>query len=516
MSSVNKYIEIMDTTLRDGEQTPGIAFTPAEKKQIARILLEKVKVDRIEIASARVSEGEQKGAESILEWADKKGKLERCEILGFVDKGKSVDWINSVGGKVINLLTKGSELHCRGQLRKTPEQHFKDVCSAIEYADKKGIMVNVYLEDWSNGMRNSFPYVYRFMEELAKVPVKRVMLPDTLGVLNPEELERYLDWMTASFPEVALDFHGHNDYSLGAANCLKAANCGINGVHVTVNGLGERAGNPSLCEVIANIHDMSQRKTRVNEKYLDYASNVVQTVSGKRLSANSPIVGSDVFTQTCGVHADGDKKGNLYANDLLPTRFGRKRRYALGKLSGKASIDKNLEEIGMELDQEIRDLVLKEVIRLGDKKKKVTPEDLPFIIADVLKTSQEDLVKITDYEITTKRGQMPSASVCIEMDEDAYSATAKGDGGYDAFMKALRKCMKKVGVTLPKLVDYEVRIPPGGKTDALVETTIAWDNGAKAPRITIGIDSDQIEAAIEATQKMVNMVVPEQLNPCDG
>ncbi len=499
------YVEIVDVTLRDGEQTPGVSFTPVEKTQIARNLLSKVKVDRVEVASARVSEGEQAGARGIIAWAEKNGKVDEVEILGFVDGGKSVDWISDVGGKTINLLTKGSETHCRGQLRKTPEEHYSDTCRAVDYAVKKGIAVNVYLEDWSNGMRTNFDYVYAFVSKLLDCKVERIMLPDTLGVFNPDDVRLYMHWMTSAFPNARFDFHGHNDYGLGSACSLQAVLSGAQGVHVTVNGLGERAGNPSLCEVIPIIHDMTGFKTHVNEGQLKYISDLVQTFSGKRPAPNAPVIGRDVFTQTCGVHADGDKKGNLYFNRLLPQRFNRTRAYALGKLSGKASIDKNLETLGMELDKDVRDKVLAEVIRLGDKKKKITTEDLPFIISDVLNSQCERRIKFKHYTINTEKGKLPSASLELDYKGKILRSEAKGDGGYDAFMKALRKALNTQGVEIPKLVGYEVQIPPGGKTDALVETTITWESKGNAPFSTIGVDSDQSEAALEATEKMLNL-----------
>lgn len=505
---MDKYVEILDTTLRDGEQTPGVSYTPAEKQQVARMLLTKVKVDRIEVGSARVSEGEKEGAAQIITWAEKKGLEEKIEILGFVDKGKSIDWIKSAGCKVINLLTKGSERHCRVQLGKTPEQHFSEVCEEIEYARSQGLKVNVYLEDWSGGMRESFQYIHAFITRLRTCPVERIMLPDTLGIMDPASMIRYLDWLYTAFPNLRLDFHGHNDYGLSTANSLAAVKAGISGIHTTVNGLGERAGNQNLCEITAVINDMTERRTRVNESQLDYASKMVQTISGKRVAANAPIVGTDVFTQTCGVHADGDKKGNLYANALLPERFSRKRRYALGKLSGKASIDKNLENMGLELDRELRDKVLREVIRLGDKKKNVTPEDMPFIIADVLKSPRHKQVQIIDYAISSSCSSAPKADVKMLYKDKELEAQANGDGGYDAFVKAIRKALKQVSAQLPKLQDYEVRIPPGGKTDALVETTITWENPkGEAPLVTIGVDSDQLAAAVIATEKMLNLTL---------
>ncbi len=504
----NRYVEVLDTTLRDGEQTPGVAFTPGEKLQIARLLYTRLHVDRLEIGSARASEGERESVCGIFEWAASRGCLDAMEILGFVDGGKSIDWIAECGGKVINMLTKGSEEHCRIQLRKTPEEHFDAVRRDIEYAASRGLTVNVYLEDWSSGMRNSFPYVHRMIGELRKLPVARIMLPDTLGVLHPEATALYLDWLYAAFGDVRYDFHGHNDYGMVTANTLTAVRKGVSGIHTTINGLGERTGNQALAPAVVAIHDMTDRQTRINEKQLHHAASVVQTISGKRYAWNTPVVGTDVFTQTCGVHADGDKKGNLYANKLLPERFSRQRGYALGKLAGKASLDKNLEALGLELTEEARKKVLQEIVRLGDKKKQVTPADLPFIIGAVLRAPLDEKIKITDYQVLSSHKSTPHASVELDYKGQIIAAHSNGDGGYDALVKALRKAMKELGFTLPKLLDYEVRIPPGGKTDALVETTITWEGGCDRPSlVTTAVDSDQTTAAVLATEKMMNLVL---------
>ena len=501
------YVEILDTTLRDGEQTPGVAFTPAEKLQIAKALIMRGKIDRLEIGSARVSEGERIGVKDILQWAEKHGVLDRMEILGFIDGGKSAAWVRDVGGKVINLLAKGSEKHCRIQLRSTPEAHYAKVAREIRTASEMGLTVNVYLEDWSNGTREDFGYVYNFLKVLQDLPVARIMLPDTLGVLSPDEVFRYIEWVFAAFPDLKVDFHGHNDYGMVTANSIAAVKAGVSGIHTTINGLGERTGNQPLPALTAAIHDMTDRKIRVAEKQLVYLSGLVQALSGKRCAWNTPVVGSDVFTQTCGVHADGDKKGDLYANKLLPERFGRNRVYALGKLSGKASLEKNLEAIGIELDDEQRKRVLAEIVRLGDKKKQVTAADLPFVIGSIINQPISGKVEIIDYQIETRCGVTPRAVVAVKYENELVHGTASGDGGYDAFVKALRKAFKGINKSFPKLSDYEVRIPPGGKTDALVETRITWDRGKERPLITVGVDSDQLAAAIQATEKMLNLVL---------
>ena len=501
-------IEILDTTLRDGEQTAGVSFNTDEKLAIARLLLEEMKADRIEVGSARVSRGEKDAFAKICAWASTCGHTGQIEALGFVDGGASVDWIASSGGKVLNLLTKGSLRHLGGQLRKTPQEHLDDILAEVRTARSKGLEVNVYLEDWSNGMADSPDYVFFLVDALKEAPVRRIMLPDTLGILNPRQAAEYCRKMTGRYPGVHFDFHAHNDYGLAAANALEAVQAGVSGIHVTVNGLGERAGNLSVSCAIGILNDHLHAPNGLDESKLMHVCRYVETISGVRIPSNSPLVGEFAFTQTSGVHADGDKKGGLYQSALVPERFGRHRHYALGKTSGKANIMKNLEELGISLSPEQMRVVTARVVELGDKKESLTPEDLPFIIADVLKgdfPAAPDRIRIVNYGLQLTRGMRPVANLKIDIDGDDYEESASGDGQYDAFMKALWKIYDRLGKAHPKLTDYAVKIPPGGKTDALVETSIQWAMGARSFK-TRGIDSDQTEAAIKATLKMLNII----------
>ena len=511
--SMVPFVEIMDATLRDGEQTNGVSFLPHEKLVMARKLLSDVNVDRIEIASARVSEGEREAVTKICTYAQKNGLLERVEVLGFVDGGKSIDWIAECGGKVVNLLAKGSLKHCTHQLHKTPEEHIGDIKKELEYAASKGISVNLYLEDWSNGMKDSPEYVYQLMDELtanSQKQIARFMLPDTLGVMNPLQVIDYFRKMIKRYPEVHFDFHAHNDYDLAVSNSLAAVYSGARGLHVTVNGLGERCGNAPMASVQAILKDQFHAKTNIVESQLNDLSRMVESFSGISVAPNQPIVGENVFTQVAGVHADGDTKDKLYYNELMPERFGRKREYALGKNSGKANIAKNLEELGLELTPEQTRRVTERITELGDKKEIVTQEDLPFIVSDVLKhDSSDDKVKLISYVVSTAYGLRPGANVKVEINGHQYEAAGTGDGQYDAFVKALRYIYKKyLDRTFPILANYQVTIPPGGRTDALVQTVITWNDNGKMIR-TRGLDADQTEAAIKATFKMLNIIENE-------
>jgi D-citramalate synthase len=499
-------IEIMDTTLRDGEQTQGVSYSPLEKLHIAKLLLKDLKVDRIEVASARVSAGEFEAIRKITDWARHNNLHRNVEVLGFVDREISLNWINDAGGKVINLLCKGSLRHLEKQLRKTPEKHVSDIKEIIRKAAVLDMQVNIYLEDWSNGMIHSEEYVLYMLDSLMNENIERFMLPDTLGILNPEQTYTFCKKIVDRYPSLHFDFHAHNDYDLAVANVFSAVKAGIKGIHTTVNGLGERAGNAPLSSVIGVLRDMLDTETGINEFEITKTSKIVETFSGIRIPVNKPVIGENVFTQTSGVHADGDSKDNLYYNNLLPERFGRKRKYALGKQSGKATIRKNLEESGFLLSPESLNKVTQRVIELGDKKENVTQEDLPFIISDVLGNEQINYkIFIKNYSLSLSYGLKPSANVQIEIDGNLYQETSSGDGQYDAFMKALRVVYDKLGKQYPALIDYQVSIPPGGKTDALVETVISWDYNGKEFK-TKGLDADQTESAIKATERMLNII----------
>lgn len=494
----------MDTTLRDGEQTSGVSFAAHEKLSIAQALLD-LGVNRLEIASARVSDGEFEAVKRLASWAGRTGNIQKLEVLGFVDGDVSLNWIEAAGCRVVNLLCKGSYKHVTEQLRKTPEQHFADIRSVINQAIERGIAVNIYLEDWSNGIKNSPEYVFQAVDSLRDLPIRRFMLPDTLGILNPGNTYEYCKEMVTRYPDLKFDFHAHNDYDLAVANVYSAVRAGIKGLHTTLNGLGERAGNAPLSSVLAVLKDQLGVDTTLREERINYASRLVETFSGVHIPPNKPIIGEHVFTQCAGVHADGDSKNNLYCNDLLPERFGRVREYALGKTSGKANIKKNLETLGIDLDDEAMRKVTERIIELGDKKQAVTSEDLPYIIADVLKQDvYETQVHILNYNLSLSQGLRPVATLKIRINDEEYEQTSSGDGQYDAFMRALRKIYKEqLRREFPMLVNYTVSIPPGGRTDAFVQTYITWEYRGDTFK-TRGLDADQTEAAIKATLKMLN------------
>ncbi|MGB0845193.1 MAG: alpha-isopropylmalate synthase regulatory domain-containing protein [Thiolinea sp.] len=502
----DRTITLMDTTLRDGEQTQGVSFSPQEKLNIAKALLESLRVDRIEVASAGVSSGEKGAVSEINAWANQNGFTGKVEVLGFVDHQRSVNWIKDTGGQVINLLTKGSEKHCHQQLRQTQEEHLANIYKTVAYAHEQELRVNVYLEDWSNGYADKPEYVYCFMDGLKELGIEHFMLPDTLGVMSPEEVFSSLSDMTQRYPDSHFDFHPHNDYGLAIANVMAAVRAGITSIHSTINCLGERAGNVSLAEVAVVLRDKMNIETRIDESKIFAVSDMVETFSGKRIAANTPIVGADVFTQTAGIHADGDQKGGLYETRLSPERFSRKRSYALGKLAGKASLAKNLEALGITLSKEHQQKVLERVVSMGDSKQNMTLDDLPFIIADVVESSDYQYIKLLDCSISSSLNNASTAEIVFDINGKEYRNSGQGNGGFDAFIKATKQIMRETeDFELPMLADYEVRIPKGGKTDALTECLTTWELDNKQTLRTRGVHSNQVFAAMQATLRMINI-----------
>ena len=500
----DRRISLMDTTLRDGEQTQGVSFSANEKVNIARALLQSLKVDRIEVASACVSDGEQQAVAKICDWASEEGLVDRIEILGFVDYKRSVDWIKKAGGSVINLLAKGSEKHCREQLGRDLTSHIDDISRTVEYALERQLRVNMYLEDWSSGFSESRDYVYGLVSGTQDLGISHYLLPDTLGLFSPQEVFDSLKEMKEQFPNEEFDFHPHNDYGLATANVIAAIEAGIDNIHCTVNCLGERAGNASLAEVAVVIRDKLGIDLSIDETQITLVSRMVENFSGKWIAANTPVVGADVFTQTAGIHADGDMKGNLYVSRLTPERFDRKRSYALGKMSGKASLVNNLEELGISLSEEDQAKVLQRVVALGDSKHLITAEDLPFIIADVMESKEYQYVDLIKCDINTGLNRGSSVSLALTIDGEDFEGDGTGNGGFDAFMDAVTKILSRIGFVMPLLKDYEVHIPRGGKTDALTECIITWQSQEQEFK-TRGVDSNQVMAAVKATTRMINM-----------
>ena len=256
------------------------------------------------------------------------------------------------------------------------------------------------------------------------------------------------------------------------------------------------------------LKDKMAIKLNIDEHHIVDVSQMVESFSGKFVAGNTPILGSDVFTQTAGIHADGDKKGNLYVTHLSPERFARKRTYALGKMAGKASLEKNLDAMGISLSTEDQRRVLARVIELGDSKQTITPEDLPFIIADVIESADMQHIMLENCRTSSSLNDQSEVELTVNIDGNSFHDKGTGNGAYDAFTDALDKILlAHTEVRRPTLVDYQVHIPKGGKTDALTEAAITWRLENNRAITTRGVNSNQVFAAIQATLRVINMLL---------
>ena len=438
-------VEIMDTTLRDGEQTSGVSFSTAEKMTITRLLLYELHVPRIEVASARVSDGELDTVGKICAWASGIGRLEAIEVLGFLDGGQSVDWITRAGGRVINLLAKGSERHCRLQLGQTPARHFERVAAEVNRATAAGLKVNLYLEDWSNGMKQSRDYVFAMMDALRHLPVERFMLPDTLGVLNPYDTLSYVHDMVKRYPGVRFDFHAHNDYDLATANVFAAVKGGARGVHCTVNGLGERAGNTALEEVVMAIkcHNNLDFETGIDSRQIIATSKLVSNLMRMPVQPNKAIVGRNAFAHSSGIHQDGVLKSRETYEIIDPEDVGvDQSSIVLTARSGRAALKHHLAEIGYTPENDELDEIYQKFLDLADKKKMVTTRDLEVLVGTAA-TRRRMSIQLTGLQVVCGKSSIPTATVQISFDGDTFTETACGNGPVDAAITAVKNITKR-------------------------------------------------------------------------
>ncbi len=496
-----RKIELMDSTLRDGEQTAGVSFNPKEKESIAFALYD-AGIRRIEMASACASDQDFDAVKNTTSSLEDTGCKNVVECLSFILR-PHIDWITDAGAACANLLVKSSTDHIAQLKGKNPDDHIQDVLEITDYAKENNLCVNAYLEHFSYGIQHSKEYVYKLIENLSKAKIHRIMLADTMGLFSPQQTKEHIQALTQKYPKVHFDIHAHNDYGLATANTLAGIKYGCQGAHVTVNGIGERAGNASLETVAVSLRDFFGIET-IDENKLMTLSKLTKTLSGAKIEANHPIVGKNSHIHKAGVHTHGALKG-LYTNPLLEkNRFNKRVSYDLGKLSGKASVFVELEKMGVKNpDPEIVAQLVTEIKILSEKKNIITTNDLLLLYLQKTNkdTSGYRLKKVDMRKIYTNTQTSTQAEVTLKIKGVSSTIKAVGDGGFDAIANAIKKI---TGANL-KLKDYHVSIPPGDGTSSLVDTAIDWQHNKKTLK-TRGIHTDQDIAATYAMLKAINQI----------
>ncbi|MFH1432280.1 MAG: alpha-isopropylmalate synthase regulatory domain-containing protein [archaeon] len=496
-----KNIELMDSTLRDGEQTAGVSFNPKEKESLAFALYESG-INRIEMASAHASSQDMLAIKNTTKAFKDAGYRNPVECLSFILKSH-IDWIVESGATTANLLTKASTSHLTQLKGKTPGSHIRDILDISDYAKKNGLKVNAYLEHFSYGMQHSKEYIYELIDSLNKAKINRIMLADTMGILNPEKTGQYVTELAKRYPKTSFDIHAHNDYGLATANTLAAIRCGCTGAHVTVNGLGERAGNASLETVAVCLKDFYSIDT-IDEDKLIQLSKLTKALSGTKIEPNHPVIGKNSHIHKAGVHTHGAGIG-LYTNPLLEkNRFNKIVSYDLGKLSGKASVSGELEKIGIKNpDPSTVTQLVEDIKTLSENKNIITTNDLLLLYLQKTKKDEKgySLKTIRLKKTYTEKTSHAEAEVTLKTNSSTYTETSHGDGGFDAIAKSI----KKITGSELRLKDYHVTIPPGDGTSSLVDTAIEWEYGSESLK-TRGIHTDQDIAATLAMLKAINHI----------
>ena len=485
-------IKVLDTTLRDGEQTPGVSLTPLEKLRIAN-KLDEIGVDFIEAGSAITSEGERQSIKEIT------SQGLNAEILSFsrpltVD----IDYCLECDVDAVNLVVPTSDLHISEKLKTTRDKLIDLSNSAIEYCKDHGLTVELSAED---ATRSDFDFLKSVYENAIDHGADRICVCDTVGILTPNKSFEIFNKLR-DIP-VPIACHCHNDFGLAVANTLSSLEGGATEIHTTVNGIGERAGNTSFEECVVSIERLLPEfstNIKINEIY--DISKLVARFTGVYIQPNKAIVGENAFAHESGIHSDGIIKNSATYEPITPELVGRKRRFVIGKHMGTHGLDNRLKELGLNVNENQLQQICSDIKSLADMGKTVTDVDLQAIADNVLEINHEDRIKLDELTIVSGNKVMPTASVKITMDDDEILNAGVGIGPVDAAINALKTLDIFTDVDL---IEYHVDAITGG-TDAFIDVIIKLQKGDKVVSAR-GTEPDIINASVKAYISGVNRLL---------
>jgi isopropylmalate/citramalate/homocitrate synthase-like protein len=488
-----KYVRIFDTTLRDGEGTPGVSFTPDQKLLIARQLA-KLGVDTIETGSPVTSDGEKNATSAIV-----KAGL-GAEICGLARCVKEdIDAAIACDVDSIHIYIATSDIHLKYKLKMTRKQALERAVEHIKYAKKQGAMVEFSAED---ATRTDFEFLKEIYRAAVKAGADRINVPDTVGVITPRGMY-YLISQLRPIIKVPISVHCHDDFGLATSNTLAAVEAGADQAHVAINGLGERAGNASLEEVVMGLKALYGIKLKIKTEMLVETSNMLERITGIVMPPNKAIVGDNAFAHETGVHVHGVLEFPGTYEPISPELVGHRRRIVLGKHAGKHSVAKHLKDLGVNVSKEQVGEIAKRVRDLGDKGKKVTDIDLRAIAESVLGTlpHEEKLVELKEATVLTGSTVTPTASVRVTVRGEERMGSATGVGPVDAAISAIRNVMQEVSGL--RLKEYHLDAITGG-SDALAEVTVELEDEKGNLYMAKGVREDVVIASVEAMINGIN------------
>ena len=487
-------LRFLDTTLRDGEQTPGVSLNPDQKFEIASRLSD-IGVDVVEAGSAAASDGER---EAIRRIADAGLAAEVCTFVRALHG--DIDYAAECGADSIHLVVPVSDLHIAKKMRKTRDEVVAMAMDAVEYAKDRGLTVELSGEDAS---RADQQFLHAIFSSGVEHGADRLCFCDTVGLLTPEKVAEFIPPLARIAP---LSIHCHDDLGFAMTNTMAALKGGASCAHVTVNGLGERAGNTPFEEVVMALEVLYGYRTRIKTEQIFLLSSLVSRHTGVPLAVNKAIVGEMAFTHESGIHAHGVIREPSTYESVRPGMVGRKRRIVLGKHSGSASVEAALHEMNYRADENQLKEIVKRIKQLGDDGKRVTDTDLMAVAEAVLAIECKPIIRMRQFTAVTGSNMIPTASVTLFVDGQEMTGAATGDGPVDAAMEVLRKCVADVADI--RLEEYHVDAIRGG-TDALVEVTVRLSKDGKI--ITSrGARTDIIMASVEAMIAGMNRLLREK------
>ncbi len=490
------YIKIFDTTLRDGEQTPGVSLTPEEKLEVAR-LLDKLGVDTIEAGFPIVSKGEIEGVKLIV----KEGL--NAEICGLSRVDKSdIDAALDCGVGCIHVFIATSDIHLKYKLKLTREEALQKAIEGVEYAKNHGVQVEFSAEDATRSDIEYLKQVYKAVEE---VGADRIDIPDTVGIMMPMRIYELVSEIKKTV-KLPISLHCHDDFGMAVANTLAGIEAGASRAHVTINGLGERAGNAALEEVVMALHSLYRKNTRINTQLIYETSKLVSELTGIVVQPNKAIVGDNAFSHESGIHVHGVLSTPLTYEPIKPEMVGRKRWLQAGKHAGGHGIAAKLEEMGWQPTKDQQREILERVKDLGDKGKTVTDTDLSAIARFVMRKAAEEekIIDLVDLAVITGIKVVPTASVKIVLDGKEYVAAETGVGPVDSAVKAIQKITDNLANI--KLREYRLAAITGG-SDALAEVIIKVGDKDGNVVSTRATGEDVVIASVEALIDGINKIL---------
>ncbi len=497
-----KTIKIFDTTLRDGEQAAGINLNVTEKLQIAQQLV-RLNVDVIEAGFAIASPGDFEGIKAIAR--ELKG-VTVCSLARAVkaDLDRAWEALREAEDPLIHTFIATSDIHMKYKLNKKPDEVVEMAAQAVRYARSLCQKVEFSAED---ATRSDWDFLCRIFAKVIEAGATVLNIPDTVGYAVPSEFGKMIKYIRENTPgieKVQLSVHCHNDLGLAVANSLSAIENGVDQVECTINGLGERAGNAALEEVVMSLKTRAesfQAKTEIISEQLYRSSQLVSTLTGKPVQHNKAIVGANAFSHEAGIHQDGILKNRMTYEIITPESVGvSQSQLLLGKHSGRHAVKNRLEELGYKLSEVEVDRAYQSFIDLADKKKEVTDVDLEALVRS--ETQSQDEVFTLDYlHVSTGNSTIPTATVRLRKKDELIQEASCGDGPIDAIYKAIDRI---VGFTA-ELSEYTIKAVTSGE-DALGEVVVKIKKDGHA-YVGRGLSTDIIEASSLAYLHAINKVL---------